>query len=335
VLFRSRNMIVIGTGKEATTVFNMMNEFKYWGIRIAGFLTTGDARNTGCQDIHQTHTLGTINDLPQLLYSQCIDGVIVALPVTHIRSTERVLAICEEMGVTTYVVSNFLRRKIGKVVMEEFEGLPIMAFTVSPQFSGKLALKRLADIIISGPLLLALVPLFSLIAIIIKFTSAGPVFFRQTRVGLYGKKFTLLKFRTMVCNAEALKESLLGRNEMDGPVFKIKNDPRTTAFGKFLRKLSLDELPQLINVWKGDMSLVGPRPPLPEEVDKYERWQIRRLSMRPGITCIWQVAGRNKISKFEDWMKLDLDYIDNWSMVLDFKLLCRTIFSVISCKGAF
>jgi lipopolysaccharide/colanic/teichoic acid biosynthesis glycosyltransferase len=170
------------------------------------------------------------------------------------------------------------------------------------------------------------------IAVSVKVSSKGPVFFRQERCGLNGRKFILYKFRTMVPEAEKLKGRLLAANEMDGPVFKIKNDPRVTPLGKILRRTSMDELPQLINVLRGEMSLVGPRPPLPSEVKEYKHWQLRRLSMKPGLTCIWQVSGRNDVG-FEEWMRMDLEYIDRWSLLLDFKLLLKTVQVVILGTG--
>ena len=185
-----------------------------------------------------------------------------------------------------------------------------------------------------------MLPLFGLIALAIRIDSKGPIIFKQVRVGLRGRKFVLYKFRSMVINAEDIlsetNQANLAevhmRNEQDGPVFKMKNDPRVTRVGKFLRKTSLDELPQFFNVLKGDMSVVGPRPPIPSEVDKYERWQLRRLSMKPGITCIWQVSGRNNIP-FERWMKLDLQYIDSWSLKLDFMIILKTIKTIFKRDG--
>jgi lipopolysaccharide/colanic/teichoic acid biosynthesis glycosyltransferase len=165
-------------------------------------------------------------------------------------------------------------------------------------------------------------------------TSDGPIFFRQKRVGLNGRHFILYKFRSMLKNAEEMKEGVEHLNEMGGPVFKIADDPRATPVGRFLRRNSLDEFPQLYNVLLGDMSIVGPRPPLPEEVEKYERWQRRRLSMKPGLTCLWQINGRNKINDFKKWMELDLHYIDNWSLKLDMKIFFKTIFAVLIGRGA-
>jgi lipopolysaccharide/colanic/teichoic acid biosynthesis glycosyltransferase len=176
-------------------------------------------------------------------------------------------------------------------------------------------------------------PLMLTIALIIKGTSKGPIVFKQARVGLRGRKFYIYKFRTMVQNAEELKNKLMEMNESDGPTFKIKNDPRITTIGRILRKTGLDELPQLFNVLKGEMSLIGPRPPLPDEVEKYERWQIRRLSVKPGITCTWQIIPNRHDVVFENWMKLDMQYIDNWSLKEDFILFFRTIISVFRAGG--
>lgn len=194
-------------------------------------------------------------------------------------------------------------------------------------------IKRLIDIICSFMGLLAFSPLFIIIAIIIKFTSKGPVFFSQKRVGKYGREFDMYKFRSMVVNAEELKEKLAAQNEMSGPMFKMKDDPRVTKVGKFIRKTSLDELPQLWNVLKGDMSLVGPRPSLPKEVAQFEDWMHRRLEVKPGLTCYWQVSGRNNID-FEDWMKLDIRYVEERNLFVDIKLIFKTIFVLFGDKNA-
>ena len=194
-------------------------------------------------------------------------------------------------------------------------------------------IKRLIDIICSFMGLLAFSPLFIIIAIIIKFTSKGPVFFSQKRVGKYGREFDMYKFRSMVVNAEELKEKLAAQNEMSGPMFKMKDDPRVTKVGKFIRKTSLDELPQLWNVLKGDMSLVGPRPSLPKEVAQFEDWMHRRLEVKPGLTCYWQVSGRNNID-FEDWMKLDIRYVEERNLLVDIKLIFKTIFVLFGDKNA-
>jgi exopolysaccharide biosynthesis polyprenyl glycosylphosphotransferase len=197
----------------------------------------------------------------------------------------------------------------------------------------QLAIKRLVDVAASSVALALLAPLMIIVAVIIKLTSRGPILFKQQRVGRHGRPFHMLKFRSMVVNAEELKAKLMALNEQAGPVFKMKRDPRITPIGRFIRKFSIDELPQLINVLRGEMSLVGPRPPVPSEVARYEAWQRRRLSVRPGLTCVWQVSGRNEIS-FEEWMYLDMQYIDHWSLAQDFQLILKTVPVVLSGKGA-
>jgi len=194
-------------------------------------------------------------------------------------------------------------------------------------------LKRLMDILTAFAGLLVSVPLMVIIAVLIKLESKGPVLFRQTRAGLNGRRFVLLKFRSMVDDAEHQRAALEVLNEMSGPVFKLTRDPRVTRVGAFLRRTSLDELPQLWNVLKGDMSLVGPRPPLPSEVKRYERWQRRRLSMKPGLTCLWQTSGRNEVD-FDEWMRLDMEYIDTWSLTKDVKIILKTIPAVLFARGA-
>ena len=199
---------------------------------------------------------------------------------------------------------------------------------------GHLFIKRIFDFVVSAMALILFAPIFLFSAFLIKVASPGPVLFKQERCSLHGRKFTFYKFRTMVVDAESRLKDILEYNEMNGPVFKMTNDPRVTRLGKWLRKYILDELPQLWNVFKGDMSLVGPRPPLPSEVEKYDNWQRRKLSMRPGITCLWQVRGRSELTDFNEWMKLDLEYIDNWSFWLDFKILLKTIPIVLLTRGA-
>jgi len=193
--------------------------------------------------------------------------------------------------------------------------------------------RRIMDVVIVCLLGIPALIVVGLSAIAIKLTSPGPAFFEQERCGLNGRVFTMYKLRSMVNNAEQSRLELEALNEMDGPVFKLSRDPRRTPVGKLLRKFSIDEFPQLYNVLRGDMSLVGPRPPLPQEVARYERWQRRRLSMKPGITCLWQISGRNEIS-FHEWMKLDLTYIDNWSLLLDLKILLKTVPVVLLGRGA-
>ncbi len=207
--------------------------------------------------------------------------------------------------------------------------VPVHARPIRPLFA-----KRMLDVLLAAVALICLSPLLLLITIAIKTTSRGPIFFTQTRVGLGGRTFKLYKFRSMVVNADSLKDSLEKQNEKDGPIFKMKHDPRITPVGRFIRKYSLDELPQLINILKNDMSLVGPRPPVPREVVQYKEWQLRRLSVQPGLTCIWQTSGRSKLT-FDEWMRMDLQYIDDWNLRLDFKLIVKTVKVVITADGAY
>jgi exopolysaccharide biosynthesis polyprenyl glycosylphosphotransferase len=247
---------------------------------------------------------------------------------------EDVFLLCEEVGVKTRLVLDFFPHVLARVELEELEGTPLLTFSTTPEDDLAFLLKRSLDVALSVAIgVVSIVPL-AVAAVLIKLTSRGPVLFRQTRCGLNGRPFTLLKLRTMVEGAESRLGDVRHLNEHDGPVFKAAKDPRVTWFGRLIRRFSFDELPQVWNVLKGEMSLVGPRPPLPEEVARYERWQRRRLSMKPGVTGLWQVSGRNDITDFDEWLQLDLAYIDNWSLSLDAKILLRTIPTVLSGKGA-
>ncbi|MFN0064062.1 MAG: sugar transferase [Myxococcaceae bacterium] len=286
------------------------------------------------QRLARTKLLGPHTELEQLLATMPVNEVYIA--GNTIRSAEaiqEVVRVCERQGVPFALpaVSFRLERAEPTSQVGSSDGfVHYLPFPVKPH---QMALKRLFDIAASGLALWLLLPLLGAIALGIRLTSRGPIFFRQKRVGLHGKPFHMLKFRSMVVDAEKLLADLAARNEQSGPVFKIKHDPRITPLGRVLRKFSLDELPQLLNVLRGDMSVVGPRPPLASEVAKYEAWQRRRLCMRPGLTCIWQVSGRNQIS-FEQWMYLDMQYIDHWSFGLDINLIFRTFPVVLTGRGA-
>jgi exopolysaccharide biosynthesis polyprenyl glycosylphosphotransferase len=246
---------------------------------------------------------------------------------------EEIFLICEEEGIKTRVMLSFFPHLTSKIYLEALQDLPLLTFTTTPQNDYLLFVKNALDFALAGVLLILFAPFLCLVALLIKLTSKGPVIFKQVRCGLGGRKFVLYKFRSMHTDAEEAKKELAHLNEMSGPVFKLSNDPRCTFVGRFLRKFSVDELPQLFNIIKGDMSFVGPRPPIPEEVEKYERWQRRRLRMKPGLTCLWQVSGRNEVD-FAEWMKMDLQYIDTWSLFLDCKIFLKTIPIVLLGKGA-
>ncbi len=278
--------------------------------------------------------LGSADEVEQVLRRIAVDEIYVAGKVrTHGDEMQRVIRVCERFGIPFALPASAFRLERSHAVDAEAVADGYLHYeTHKPQLRQQ-AMKRLFDIVASATALWLLLPVFVLVMAIIKLTSRGPIFFKQERVGLHGRTFNMLKFRSMVVGADAMKAKLAALNEQTGPVFKMRKDPRVTAFGRFIRRYSIDELPQLINVLRGDMSVVGPRPPVPSELEKYEAWQRRRLSVRPGLTCIWQVSGRNQIS-FEDWMVLDMQYIDNWSLARDFNLIFRTIPVVITGRGA-
>ena len=274
--------------------------------------------------------------LVELLHQHAINGVLLSVRNTYFDRVEAYIRACELEGVEAWLIADFFKTQISQPTFDEFHGRPVMVFRSTPEASWQGVGKQLMDFV--GALLLLIpISVFVMVpvAIIIKLTSPGPVLFRQKRAGLNGRPFTMLKFRTMVTNAEQLKQELAVLNEMTGPVFKITNDPRVTPIGKWLRKSSVDEFPQLFNVLSGEMSLVGPRPLPLDEVAKFDDMaHRRRLSVKPGLTCTWQVSGRNKVSDFRDWVRLDLEYIDNWSLWLDIKILLRTILVVLLGWGA-
>jgi exopolysaccharide biosynthesis polyprenyl glycosylphosphotransferase len=327
-----RILLVVGTGTRAERFIELVRNHAEWGLRIHG-LVDEDASRVG-QVIKSSKVIGSFDDFSNIIHNNVIDQVVFIVPRSWMHKIENLVYLCEEEGVRVSLALDFFNFKISHAKQTDLFGFPLITFESTPDKMWHLLFKRLFDIAVSGLGILVLSPFFLAIALVIKFNSPGGVFFRQKRVGLNGRVFTLFKFRTMVKGAEEKLGDLLHRNEMNGPVFKMRNDPRLTSVGGFLRKSSLDEFPQLWNVFKGNMSLIGPRPPLPTEVSKYQPWQRRRLSMRPGITCLWQANGRNKIVDFDQWMRLDLEYIDNWSIWLDIKILFKTIPVVLTGSGA-
>ena len=270
--------------------------------------------------------------LPRLLEQHVVDEIIFRVDSQKLAALEEVLLLCDEEGVRTRVALDFFPHVNSQVSLERVGTAQLLTFSAAPDDGFRLLLKRCFDLVVAVVALLVLWPLMLLIAVLIRMTSPGPVIFRQTRCGLNGRRFTFFKFRSMVANAEELKAELVHLNERQ-TVFKIADDPRLTPVGRWLRKFSLDELPQLFNVLKGEMSLVGPRPPLPDEVENYLRWQRRRLRMRPGLTCLWAVKGRDQLD-FETWMRMDMEYIDSWSLSLDLTILLRSIPYVLTGHGA-
>ncbi|HVS32858.1 MAG TPA: sugar transferase [Thermoanaerobaculia bacterium] len=328
-----RTILIVGTGRRATDVARMIAGHNYWGYKILGFVTDGHRLPNGWA---RYRVFGAVPDLKRILESpmaEPVDEIVFAVTRKKLDEMKQIFLMCEELGIRTRVAMNIFPNRVARIELEELEGIPFLTFTTTPSNETQLAAKRLLDVSVSMLLLLLAAPIILFAALAIRLSSPGSVFFKQERIGLNGRIFTLYKFRTMIADAHQRRAELNHLNEMTGPVFKSKVDPRVTPVGRFLRRFSLDELPQLWNVLRGDMSLVGPRPPIPEEVEAYHRWHRRRLSMKPGLTCLWQVSGRNNVD-FERWMKLDLQYIDNWSPSLDFKILLRTIPAVLSGRGA-
>lgn len=337
--FNIRKVLIIGTGSMAVEMIKAILKNPGSGYRILGCLVRTDHDGQIGENVHgEVKVIGTIENYYTFLLKETVDEVIFAKPLEQIDNINDLVRFSEELGVNIRIMPDFQLQKImfrpetARIYMEQFVGMPTIAISsVSPR-DVELAIKVFMDYLCAGIGMILSAPIFILVALCIKVTSRGPIFFVQERCGLNGRRFLMIKFRTMVTDAEAQRTDLEQYNQMDGPVFKMVDDPRITPVGKFLRKISLDELPQLINILKGEMSLVGPRPPIPAEVEKYKPWQRRRLSMKPGLTCIWQVSGRNSLG-FDDWMRLDLQYIDTWSPWLDIKLLVLTVFEVCRCGG--
>ena len=302
------------------------------GLRILGYI---DAENPNpCNIYDKTKRLGDLEDLEVLLKEEVVDEVFVFLPIKSFYfEIDLILKVCETAGIEVKIPTELFSLSLAKATISRYGDVSMIDLYTSPKMNWQFLMKRIIDITVSATLLVLLSPLFAVVSILIKRTSTGPVFFKQQRVGYNGRAFNCLKFRTMIEKAEEFQKDLLKLNEMDGPVFKIKNDPRVTKVGRILRKTSIDELPQLFNVLNGVMSLVGPRPPIPSEVNEYDLNTRRRLSIKPGITCLWQVNGRNSLP-FEKWMELDRQYIEHWSLGLDFKILAKTIPAVFRGSGA-
>jgi exopolysaccharide biosynthesis polyprenyl glycosylphosphotransferase len=326
--YNARHYAVVGSGELAEEVVRGMSSHPEWGYGLAGLILDGDEAPR-----RQLPVLGRLEEIGELLERHVLDQVIFALPPCRLPAAEDAARLCQEQGVAVMVCLDLLHGGIGHMSLSRLEGIPSLTFSTVPSDAVALAFKRAFDVLVSGVALLLLAPLLAAVAVAIKLDSPGPVLFRQRRVGLNGREFWLLKFRSMHQDAEAQLAALRSRNEMSGPVFKMTSDPRVTRVGRFIRKTSLDEFPQFWNVLSGEMSVVGPRPPLPAEVKQYQRWQRRRLSVKPGITCTWQVSGRNEID-FEQWMRLDLKYIDTWSLWGDVQICLRTVPAVLAARGA-
>jgi exopolysaccharide biosynthesis polyprenyl glycosylphosphotransferase len=328
------HLVIVGTNARAVALAKRIDANPELGYRLTGFV---DERWAGEEQFHQAgySVVSDFNGFEDFLKDHIVDEVIICTPVKSLYDwSSRILTQCEQQGITVRFVSDLFTPTIGRSSVEHFGEQMVLTVGTGGMTGPTVVVKRLIDFFVSLALLILSAPVLLATMFAIKLSSPGPVFFVQERVGLNKRRFPLYKFRTMVADAEQLLAELERHNEVSGPVFKIKRDPRITRMGAFLRKTSLDELPQLINVLKGDMSLVGPRPlPVRDYRGFTQHWHRRRFSVRPGITCLWQVGGRNSIP-FERWMELDMEYIDQWSLMLDIKILLRTIPAVLKGSGA-
>ncbi len=328
--YNYRSLLIVGINPRAEEVARIIEDHPHWGLQLIGFVSPNGEHE---DEVAGLPVLGHADDLPQILQRLVVDEVIFVLSRRQLDEFEESFLLCSELGIRARVALYFRHMK-ARVVLEELEGIPLLTFTNTPGAPFPLFLKRVQDITASALGMAVLAPLLPVIALAVKLSSRGPVLYSQRRCGLNGRRFTLLKFRTMCDGADGRLDEVAHLNEVEGPAFKARRDPRVTPVGRILRRFSLDETPQLLNVLRGDMSLVGPRPPLPEEVERYERWQRRRLSMKPGLTGLWQVSGRAGLDDFNRWIALDLAYIDQWSLWLDLKILLKTIPAVLSTRGA-
>jgi exopolysaccharide biosynthesis polyprenyl glycosylphosphotransferase len=324
-------VMLVGLGERAQRLGEALERSARFGIRIRGFIADGATTQSEIR-LGSTYPVFPLAELPALLRRHVIDEIIFAVDSAKLAGLEEVFLLCDEEGVRTRIAVDFFPHVNSEMYLERLAFTPLLTFSAAPHDEIRLLAKRGIDVVVAGAALIVLAPFILLVALAIRLTSPGPVIFRQVRCGLNGRQFAFYKFRSMCQNAEAMRATLAHMSTR-ATAMKIPDDPRLTPIGRFLRKFSIDEWPQLWNVLKGDMSLVGPRPAIPQEVEQYQAWQRRRLRMRPGLTCLWALAGRDAVD-FEAWMRMDMQYIDNWSLGLDWKILLLTIPKVLSGKGA-
>ncbi len=326
-------VVVVGLGERARKLGEALEASVKYGIRLVGFLADTPEPALGEIRLGSAYKVHPLSALPELLSRHVIDEILFAVDSERLAELEEVFLLCDEEGVRTRVAVDFFPHVNSTVYLERLGRVPLLTFSATPHDEIRLMIKRLTDVAAAAAGLVLLFPVMLAVALLVRLTSAGPAIFRQERCGLNGRRFVLFKFRSMCQDAEELKARLQHLSAKT-TAFKLRDDPRLTPIGRFLRKFSIDEWPQLWNVLRGDMSLVGPRPAVSEEVERYQRWQRRRLRMRPGLTCLWALAGRDEVD-FETWMKMDMQYIDNWSLGLDWKILLGTIPKVVTGKGAY
>jgi exopolysaccharide biosynthesis polyprenyl glycosylphosphotransferase len=317
--YNTRYVLLVGTGPRAQAFAAKLEAHQELGLRVIGFLDD-DPQSLPAR----WRYLGKLEAIEGLLHSEVIDEIALCLPFSHWDRMNAIAHLCEEEGKIVRVPVDMLEHAFAAGRFEDLDGTPVYSLVSGPDRIAAFVVKRIFDFVVATLAAIVLSPVMAALALWIQARDGGPVLFRQERVGLHGRRFELLKFRTMVSGAEAMVDDLSDRSEIQGAAFKITDDPRVTSTGRFLRRTSLDELPQLWNVIRGDMSLVGPRPALPREVADYDLWHRRRLSMKPGITGLWQVSARRS-ANFDTWAQLDLSYIDRWSLWLDLKILARTV----------
>jgi exopolysaccharide biosynthesis polyprenyl glycosylphosphotransferase len=330
--YNYRALLIVGTGRRAAEFIKRIKAHPEWGFKIIGAID--DEPGRGVESVDGVKIIGELKEIPGILHNYGIDEVIFVVPRLRLHHVENSIRDCEIEGVKVTIAVDLFDLKIAKSYQTELEGIPLLTFKTTVPSEWDLFIKRVIDIGVTGIVLSIFSPFLMIVSLLIKLTSRGPVLFRQERIGLNGKKFILYKFRTMYVGSQEKLSQVDIYKEIYEPKWKIKKLEYVTPVGRILRKFSLDEFPQLFNVFWGHMSLVGPRPTLPQEVKQYEAWHRRRFSMRPGLTCLWQANGRREI-KFHEWMQMDLEYLDNWSLWLDFKILIKTIPAVLFGSGAY
>lgn len=327
-----RRLLVVGASDVGKMVMQRVVSRRDLGYDLVGFV---DHRRAALvRDFGRFRALGTVADIPNLIEQRLVDEIIIALPASEHEEVWPILSLCEHHGVGLKLVPDLFEMSLSRVEVDDIAGIPLLDVQEKPTRRMARVGKRVIDLAAAVLLTVLTLPLLALLSLLIRLESPGSAVLRQERMGLSGKRFTCFKLRTMRDGAHDVAPELQALNQMDGPIFKIRDDPRCTRLGRWIRRLSLDELPQIWNVLLGDMSLVGPRPPLPREVPRYEPWQMRRLEVKPGMTGIWQVSGRSELT-FDEMVMMDIYYVDNWTLSLDLRILVRTVIAVLGRHGAY